>query len=82
MFPNPMPPNTSFPNKRPPRFMKLFSKEGELFTQMDKKVKKLIPVTAQHFRRLNEPQATIVIANEMGHVYFQSDEGNFVQVMH
>jgi hypothetical protein len=51
--------------------------DGDLYTSYKGKRRKLIPVTREHFRRENEPVATIGIVEENGEILLQGDIGNF-----
>jgi CubicO group peptidase (beta-lactamase class C family) len=59
--------------------LEIFEKEDVLFTQMGSGISRLIPVSSAHFRRQNEPTATIAITQEGELTYFQSDDGNYIK---
>jgi len=61
------------------RLLEVFIHGNALFTRHGGLKRKLIPVNALHFRRINEPVATIAIINKSGSTYFQGDVGNFVK---
>jgi CubicO group peptidase (beta-lactamase class C family) len=53
--------------------------DGALYTRTAKGRRRLIPVTAQLFRREGQPLATIAIAVQDGERYLQADFGNYRQ---
>jgi CubicO group peptidase (beta-lactamase class C family) len=59
--------------------LEIFEKEDLLFTRLGSRISQLIPVSSIHFRRKNEPVATIAVIREIGMTYFQSDDGNYVK---
>jgi len=61
--------------------LSVFDVEGKLYTRQGARETRLIPVTSRFFRRLGQPRATISISEENGRTYFQSDAGNFVQLI-
>lgn len=61
---------------------KIFEKNGQLFTRVNKKSPiELIPVTNYHFRRTDQPVATIsIVQDAAGDTVLQGDMGNFKRV--
>jgi hypothetical protein len=56
-------------------------RDGTLYTRTGARPRRrLVPVTDRHFRRPEQPVATIAIVRaDDGHTYYQSDGGNFVK---
>ena len=65
-----------------PKRLKVFSERGELFTQLgSENARLLVPVNENHFRRANQPIATIsIVNNTVGVPVLQGDLGNFRKV--
>ncbi len=57
--------------------LQIIIRDKKLFTRYRNRDRELIPVTSSHFRRRNEPVATIAIVEKDDTVYFQGDLGNF-----
>ena len=60
----------------------IFEKQEELYTRInDAKPKQLVPVSKIHFRRVNQPVATISInTDQNGAMILQGDMGNFKKI--
>lgn len=59
--------------------LQIVLEDGALYTRTAKGRRRLIPVTAQLFRREGQPLATIAIAVQDGERYLQADFGNYRQ---
>ena len=57
--------------------LEIVDEDGQLYTIYNSRRRLLIPVSEQHFRRLNEPYATIAILAADNKLYLQGDIGNF-----
>ncbi len=62
--------------------LKIFKRQGKLFTQLGvNSSKQLIPVNNKHFRRVNQPIATIsLVKDKQGVPILQGDMGNFRKI--
>lgn len=65
-----------------PQRLKVFTKRGELFTQLGSdSARLLVPVNDHHFRRAKQPIATIsIVKDDLGVPVLQGDLGNFRKV--
>ncbi len=64
---------------RKPKELRITAERGRLMTEIGETSRVLLPVTANHFRRRGEPEATTAIIQHGAATYFQGDEGNFIR---
>ena len=62
--------------------LKVFEEQGQIYTRLNSgHALRLVPVNEQHFRRENQPVATIsIVKDSSGATILQGDVGNFKRV--